>query len=198
MDLDDEDPDMEGWDDMYDGDAVQKDEEVADSADMDAFMDKMDDVSDEEDSADEEPQFGSSGGEDIGDDAFMDASDDDSDSDSEEPSLDGGPGIQDNDDEASEDDLVLMDDLESDEAGPVSRSNKKKRSKKESAELDTFADASEYAELINKGWQEMKEQRSVELDSEELDPKAAPPLNPLSGGKKRKRRPKKKCSSQEY
>ena len=40
---------------------------------------------------------------------------------------------------------------------------------------ETFVDASAYEELINKGWEEMKANRSVELDSEELGAPAAPP-----------------------
>jgi len=55
MDLHDEDPDMEGWNDMYFDDDEPSDLEDADFADEDAFMDKINDVrdSDDEDDADD-------------------------------------------------------------------------------------------------------------------------------------------------
>lgn len=155
-------------------------------------MDKMDDMSGEEGSGEDELQFGGNLNADIEDDAFMDASDDDSDSDGEEPSFEE-PGSRIVDDEDSDEDMVIMDDSESDEDEMAT--SKKRKSKKDDAE-ETFADASAYEELINKGWQELAEMRPQELGTDELDLEtASSSLKPSSGRKKRKQRPKKKQKS---
>jgi hypothetical protein len=193
MDLDDEDPDMEGWDDMYNDDdnAQGGDEREASDSDLedeDAFMDEVDDTSGEEDS--DEPQFGGDGDVVFEDDAFMDASDDDSDSDDEDE-----PTFKEADnpfnDDASEDYLALIaqSDSEEDEELVSSVSKKKQKSKQGDAEADTFADASAYEEMISKGWEEMIKTRPL---NNEFDEGGAPPQERSSSRKKRKQRPKKK------
>jgi hypothetical protein len=92
MDLHYEDPDMEGWNDMYFDDDEPSDLEDADFANEDAFMDKINDVRDSDDEDD---------------------ADDDSESETYEPAFDEPDSRVIVDDEVSDDDLVIMDDSDS-------------------------------------------------------------------------------------
>jgi ribosome biogenesis protein MAK21 len=200
MDLDDEDPDMEGWDDMYAGEAEGDDE--------DAFMDKVEDMSGDEDSDENKsPSSGEEQQNDNDDDAFMDASDsDESDNDREDPTFDEPDGneISEDDDEACEDDLVLLNDSDSDDTDSVSNTSsdkkKQRKTKRDDVASDTFADASEYEELINKSWQQVKTTKSsfVEVRDEEAGMDGVPvqPSKHSSNDRKRKRHPKKKKKKQ--
>jgi len=187
MDLDDEDPDMEGWDDMH-----SDNEPNADSADEDAFMDKMDDLSDNDESDEEESQLDVGGGENFGDDAYNV----DAESDNDEHTFDE-PDSRVVDDEVSDDDLIIMDDSDSQDDEELVMPCKKKAKKEETEADDVFADASEYEELIKKGWEEMKQQKSAnfDLDDDNTIGAADTSPKPLSGDrKKRKRHSKKKPS----
>lgn len=174
VELDDEDPDMEGWDGMH------SDADVSKSADDDAFMDGIDGASDVD--SEEVPIFDGEIGE--GGDDFKDVVDEESDSGNEQADL-HNPRNEDSD---SEDDLVLIDDSDSgdeDETLPV----KKSKTKKDEV---IFVDAAEYEETINKYWREIErpktpDGRDIEVDGSEAGPSS-------TGRKKRKRRQKKKRS----
>jgi hypothetical protein len=120
----------------------------------------------------------------------MDASDDDA-SDSDGTPPDEERNEVDESNEESEDDLVLLNEINSDEDEPApSKEAKKRKSKNAERGPDTsFADASEYAELINKGWKEaMLTKKLTQLSGEETDLLDIPLSKHSSGGKKRKQR----------
>jgi hypothetical protein len=177
-DLDDEDPDMEGWDDMHSGDEKSNEKKDAGSSDEDAFMDNMDDMSDGGDSDGEEVcEFNSRTANE--DDAFM--TNDNSDREDNQPE---GTVNEDNDSDGG---LVIEDSDSDEEEDELSKKRKCKR------EGIAFAEASEYEEIINKGWQDMKRVEAPDLhEDDEIEAAPSP-----GGRRKRKRRPRKKLSTSE-
>lgn len=199
-DLDDEDPDMEGWDDDDDdeepvgGDRGAKggvdDLSDSDSEEEGAVVDDEDDDVDLDD-----------------DDAFMEASDDDSDGadgaanfdDDEDSDIFGADGAADFDDDENsfdeaalhdededsasdgpEDDLALVGNSSSDEDDAQPQKSTKRKV------TSAFADASEYEERIKRSYLEIK--RSGVQFSDEEEPKSA--AKESSTKKKAKRRTK--------
>jgi ribosome biogenesis protein MAK21 len=200
-DIDDEDPDMEGWDDDDDDDEgpVGGDRDakagVDDLSESDGEEDAL--VDDEDDDVDLDDE-----------DAFMEASDDDSDGaagfdedeDSDSVGVDGAAGFdedEDSDDEealhgedgdsasdGSEDDLALVGNSSSDEddAQPT-KSTKRK-------EISAFADASEYEEMIKKSYLQIKRSEDQLSDDEDEEEEPKPAAKESSNKKKAKRRKK--------
>jgi len=144
---DDEDPDMDGWSDLDSDDGKEK----GDEAEMDAAL-----LDDEEEDSDVDVDPGHTND----DDDFMDAAQDDSDS---EEGGNGGNFVKDESDD-DEDDLALIEDEqdEDDEIEDEIHSGKKKHAsssinkKKKQTLTESFVDASDYEEIINKAWEERK------------------------------------------
>jgi ribosome biogenesis protein MAK21 len=133
--LDDEDPDMEGWDDMYDNEEDGESGEEPDIPDDD----------------DESTDNGDFAGDNDDEDAFMDDEGDDSDS---VGNLDAGNDIEGDFDEDDEGDLVFMDSDQSD--GDDVSETETKPSKKRKKDMPAFADASDYEEMIEKSFNELQ------------------------------------------
>lgn len=201
-DMEDEDPDMEGWDDMYDSDEDEdgKDREKAAGIQIDS-----DDGGDEEGETlvhqeDDEVDI-----DDGDDDAFMEHSDDDSDDEEadgddnfdenehsdEENAFLGADGSDDDDVHADyssggsdEDDLLpVAGDSSSDE--DVAPPSKSKASKDKPA-TSAFVDADEYSGVIERSFKGLKRARRQDSDDEAPEPEPAP--KPSGKGKKLKRR----------
>lgn len=181
VELDDEDPDMEGWDGMHsDEEEPTTEADVSESAYEDAYMDGIDDGSDVD--SEEVPIFDGDIGE--GGDDFMDVVDEESDSDNEQVDLHNPR----NEDDDSEDDLALVGDSDSDDEDEAVPAKKSKTKKDEVI----FVDAAEYEETINKSWREIERPKGPDGHDNEVHVTEAGPSS--TGCKKRKRRPKKKRS----
>ena len=177
-DLDDEDPDTEGWDDLHDNDDNDHKHVARDSDEDDEDDDDVVDVKGSDNASSASPE---DGGDDDDDDAFMDQSDD-SDSDEMPPKLvleddeddddqeeeDKGEfeeniDDEDEDDEEEDDDAELLfmaggmgddddEELENDEAEALGfHSNKKAK-----FESSVFASAEDYEERIEESFRELR------------------------------------------
>ena len=162
-DLDDEDPDMEGWDDMYDDDAKGDSDpedftEPPHIEDME-FADDSENDSDSKESAQGNAFEAATGNvDDDDDDAFMDGPKDDSDSDDpsdidgENPFAEASADDQEKDksdeDDAAEMALLEGEDMSSDEESE--KAPKKKRKKED--EVPVYASVTDFEEKINDEW----------------------------------------------
>ena len=190
--LDGEDPDMDGWDDMYTEDNDNQDSEgEADNRDEVEFSNGDSDSADEEIQSDDDSVSISDGGEEdesshkqpknnseADQDAFMDDSEDESDEEDPDenainPLLDEESGmdwIDEDEDENSEEDE------DTNEKGKKGVGNKLE-------ELPTFASLEDYEEMINQSWNEMKRPAVDENIDDEMAERV-----PVKNKKKRRKR----------
>eukprot|EP00977_Amphora_coffeiformis_P024373 scaffold15653_cov143-Amphora_coffeaeformis.AAC.5 len=196
-DLDDEDPDMDGWDDMYADDKEYNEND--DSEDEAEVKDGVEFLGSDSDSAegglqfDDDSDSSSNGGEEnessrkqpkskveVDEDAFMDDSEDESDV--EEPGEDPINPLFDEDDDDM--DWFEEDEDESSEEEHEDTEKKGKKGKtKTLKELPTFASFEDYEDKINQSWKEMKRPAVDEDNCDEAAEKA-----PVTSKKKRRKR----------
>lgn len=153
-DLDDEDPDTDDWGDMY----SDNDDERNVQVDPDSYTESDSDIDEETDNvkkgdAHDEDDF-------MDDDESNDSDDAEHDEDSsiDEDAALGQKGLADEDSELENDLIFANDDDDSDEEQGDEEIEEKSRSRKKAKKADslpTFASADDYAELINKDFEEL-------------------------------------------
>eukprot|EP00934_Nitzschia_sp_Nitz4_P003508 Nitzschia sp. Nitz4//scaffold17_size182527//112277//115323//NITZ4_001865-RA/size182527-snap-gene-0.299-mRNA-1//-1//CDS//3329539373//3498//frame0 len=192
--MDDEDPDMDDWGDMYsdndeekgndspeidddaedvDGDNSDEEGDVADAGEVHDEDDFMDDVNDDDSEEPEEDDSSDDEGQNAPEDSIVAGI-------MENMEGEGDDDDEDDDEEDDEDDLALLvgDSDEEEEEEEISRPSRKRAK----VELPVFADAEEYMERINQSFEELVGSKKSPKSNDE---------EPKSSKKKKRKKGKK-------